>query len=40
MTDHDPWAVRPRILHQAAGAVVIDGPRCLVLRRGREWVFP
>ncbi len=26
--------------HHSAGAVVFDGGRCLVLRRGREWVFP
>ncbi len=26
--------------HHSAGAVVLDGPRCLVIRRGREWVLP
>ncbi len=34
-------ALRPvKILHQSAGAVVLDGPWCLVLRTGRDWVFP
>jgi diadenosine hexaphosphate hydrolase (ATP-forming) len=26
--------------HHSAGAVVLDGDRCLVLRRGRDWTFP
>ena len=26
--------------HHSAGAVVLDGPRCLLIRRGREWIFP
>ena len=26
--------------HHSAGAVVLDGGRCLVMRRGREWIFP
>jgi ADP-ribose pyrophosphatase YjhB (NUDIX family) len=29
-----------KIVHQSAGAVVIHGGQCLILRRGREWVFP
>lgn len=29
-----------RIFHQAAGVVVLDADRCLVLRRGSEWVLP
>lgn len=34
-------ALRPvKIFHQSAGAVVVDGPWCLVLRTGRDWVFP
>lgn len=34
-------ALRPvQILHRSAGAVVIDGPWCLILRHGRDWVFP
>lgn len=33
--------VRPvHIFHQSAGAAVVDGERCLVLRQGREWIFP
>lgn len=31
---------RPRIFHQSAGVVVLDADRCLVLRRGSEWIFP
>jgi diadenosine hexaphosphate hydrolase (ATP-forming) len=27
-------------MHHSAGAVVIDEGRCLVMRRGREWIFP
>ena len=39
MTERDgSW--RPRILHQSAGAVVLDGEDCLVIRRGAEWIFP
>lgn len=30
----------PRIFHQSAGAVVVSGGRCLVVRRGHEWFFP
>jgi 8-oxo-dGTP pyrophosphatase MutT (NUDIX family) len=26
--------------HHSAGSVVLDGDRCLVMRRGREWIFP
>ena len=26
--------------HHSAGAVVLDGSRCLLIRRGREWIFP
>ncbi|MDA8203631.1 MAG: NUDIX domain-containing protein [Chloroflexi bacterium] len=34
-------ALRPvKIFHQSAGAIVVDGPCCLVLRTGRDWVFP
>jgi 8-oxo-dGTP pyrophosphatase MutT (NUDIX family) len=29
-----------QIFHRSAGAVVVDGETCLVLHRGREWVFP
>ena len=29
-----------KIVHRSAGAVVIHEGQCLVLRRGREWVFP
>jgi len=37
----DAARARPvTIFHETAGAVVIIGDRCLVLRRGREWVFP
>ena len=32
-------ALTPRN-HHSAGAVVLDGGRCLVIRRGREWIFP
>ena len=32
-------ALTPRN-HHSAGAVVLDGSRCLVIRRGREWIFP
>jgi diadenosine hexaphosphate hydrolase (ATP-forming) len=33
--------VRPvTIFHESAGAVVMIGDRCLVLRRDDEWVFP
>ena len=28
------------IRHHSAGAVVLDGDRCLVMRRGRTWIFP
>lgn len=41
--DHagDAARIRPvTIFHESAGAVVMIGDRCLVLRRGREWVFP
>ena len=37
----DAERVRPvTIFHESAGAVVMIGDRCLVLRRGRQWVFP
>ncbi len=41
----DPGGTAPRvrpveIFHESAGAVVMIGGRCLVLRRGDEWVFP
>ena len=26
--------------HHSAGAVVLDGSRCLVIRHGRDWVLP
>jgi 8-oxo-dGTP pyrophosphatase MutT (NUDIX family) len=29
-----------QIFHRSAGAVVVDAETCLILRRGREWVFP
>ena len=29
-----------QIFHRSAGAVVVDAEACLILRRGREWVFP
>jgi 8-oxo-dGTP pyrophosphatase MutT (NUDIX family) len=33
--------LRPvEIFHRSAGAVVLDGERCLIVRQGREWVFP
>ena len=28
------------VFHHSAGAVVIHEGRCLLVRRGREWVFP
>jgi diadenosine hexaphosphate hydrolase (ATP-forming) len=37
----DAAPARPvTIFHESAGAVVMIGDRCLVLRRGDEWVFP
>jgi 8-oxo-dGTP pyrophosphatase MutT (NUDIX family) len=32
--------LRPRIHHESAGAVVLAGDTCLVMRRGAEWTFP
>lgn len=32
--------VRTARNHHSAGAVVLDGDHCLVMRRGREWIFP
>ena len=29
-----------RVFHESAGAVVVDGSRVVLLRRGREWVLP
>ena len=40
-TGRDAAGVRPiTIFHESAGAVVMIGDHCLVLRRGDEWVFP
>lgn len=35
-----PGARTRHIFHHSAGAVVVTGGRCLLLRRGREWIFP
>jgi len=42
MTDSGgpPPPDRQPVRHHSAGAVVIDERRCLLLRRGRTWVFP
>lgn len=40
MTTDQPAAWRPRIFHESAGVVVLDGNRCLIMRRGTEWIFP
>jgi ADP-ribose pyrophosphatase YjhB (NUDIX family) len=29
-----------QIFHRSAGAVVVAGDQCLLLRRGREWILP
>ena len=39
MTDAET-RLQPRILHQSAGAVVIQADQCLILRRAKEWLFP
>ncbi len=42
--DHAPRAATRaravRVFHESAGAVVVDGGRVVLLRRGREWVLP
>jgi len=43
MTEHDDGAGRAlTFFHQSAGAVVLSGDRCLVIRRAdrEEWVLP